>query len=131
MCNILTTRDHKVAEIALDALNNILRVGVGSPTATGDNPVYINNAPTTVVNLVQTFYNTQKKLAKVCYYVADELKTLNIKEANPRLHGIDQLTKRLRIILESNQDAYQSRPGMNFTLLDLKLGNIYPGIESL
>lgn len=38
LCNILATRDHKVAEIALDALNNILRVGVGSPTATGDNP---------------------------------------------------------------------------------------------
>ena len=78
------------------------------PTATGNNFLYIKNAPPAVINLVQTFYNLQKKLAKTCLYVADELKNLNINEPNPRFHGIDELTRRLQIILESNQDAYEA-----------------------
>ena len=38
LCSLLAVDDHKVVEAALDALKNILRVGVGAPTATGDNP---------------------------------------------------------------------------------------------
>ena len=101
------------------------------PTATGNNFLYIKNAPPAVTDLVQTFYNLQKKLAKTCLYVAHELKNLNINEPNPRFNGIDELKKRLQIILESNQDAYEAQQGTNNTLLDLKLGNIYPGKESL
>jgi len=41
LCNILSVGDHKVIEVALDALDNILRVGAGMPTATGDNPFAI------------------------------------------------------------------------------------------
>jgi len=41
LCNILGVGDHKVIEVALDALDNILRVGAGTPAATaatGSNP---------------------------------------------------------------------------------------------
>ena len=101
------------------------------PIATGNNLLYIKNASAAVTDLVQTFFNLQKKIAKTCFQVAHELKSLNINDANPRLHGIDQLIERLRIISESNQDAYRAQTGTNDTLLDLKLGNIYPGKESL
>ena len=104
---------------------------IREPTAKGNNLLYIKNAPPAVTDLVQTFYNLQKKLAKTCLNVADELKNLNINELNPRFHGIDELTRRLQIILESNQDAYEAQQGTNNTLLDLKLGNIYPGVEAL
>jgi len=41
LCSILSVGDHKVIEVALDALDNILRVGAEVLTATGDNPYAI------------------------------------------------------------------------------------------
>merc|ERR1712166_1695027 len=38
LCNILSVGDHKVLEVALDALDNILRVGADVLTAAGANP---------------------------------------------------------------------------------------------
>merc|ERR1712166_828351 len=38
LCNILSVVDHKVLEVALDALDNILRVGADVLTAAGANP---------------------------------------------------------------------------------------------
>ena len=64
-------------------------------TATGNDLLHIKDAPVAVNDLAQTFFNLQKKIAKTCLQVAHELNHLNINDANPRIHGIDQLIERV------------------------------------